>query len=98
MSTGTLRIGAEEYQRLTPGEQIALKDWVKSFFDCDPDRIEWIEFTTDPSVINWGMLINLLIPEDPKRPTLISELHVARIATLVPEGLLKRLHKVAGVA
>lgn len=98
MTDATIRIGPDEFQKLNPDEQAALKGWVKSFFDCNPDHIEWIEFTTDPSVINWAMLINLLIPENTKRPTLVSELHVARIATLAPEGLLKRLHEVAGVS
>lgn len=98
MSVAMIRIGPDEFQKLNPDEQTALKGWVKSFFDCNPDHIEWIEFTADPRVVNWAMQISLLIPEDPKRPTLVSEMHVARIATFAPEGILKRLYEVAGVA
>jgi hypothetical protein len=97
MSAGTCRIGYDEYQQLTPGDQKALHAWITSFFDCNPDHIEWIEFSTDPSVVNWAMQISLLVPEDPKRPTLASEMHVVRVTTLVPNGLLKRLFDVSGV-
>jgi hypothetical protein len=92
--TGMIHVGSDEFQKLTPSEQSALKGWVKSFFDCDPDHIEWLEFTLDPSVVNWAMQINLLIPEDLTRSTLVSELHNVRVSTLVPEGLLVRLAEV----
>ena len=95
MSDAIIRIGPDEYQKLSETDQQALQEWVKSFFDCNPNHIEWIEFLVDPSIVNWAMQISLLIPEDPKRPTLVSELHVVRITTLVPDGLLHRLVEVS---
>jgi hypothetical protein len=93
-----IRITDAEYRRLTPGEQIALEDWIKSFFDCNPDHIEWIEFTVGEAIVNWSMQINLIVPENRKRPTLVSEMHLVPVTALVPEGLLRRLVEVSGVA
>jgi hypothetical protein len=91
----SLRIGPDEFFRLTPESRSALQGWITSFFPCNPDHIEWIEFTADPSVTNWSMLINLIaVVPDSERPTLLSELHSARITTIVPDGLLIRLYEV----
>jgi hypothetical protein len=87
MSEGTLHIGHEQYQRLTPGEQIAIKDWVNASLDCDPGLIEWIELPDTPDLVNRAMKVNVLVKERSDVPSLLSELHIARIKTHLSEDL-----------
>lgn len=90
MSEGTFHIGYDEYQHLTPDEQTALKNWVKASLDCDPDLIEWIELPDTPDLMNRAMKVNLLVREQPDRPSLMSELHLGRIKTALNADLYAR--------
>lgn len=94
-----IHIGTDEYRRLSNLDQQMTQAWVMSFFDCDPDLIEWIEFPAGPHIASRPMDISLIVRQKPERSTLMSERHWVSIGSFPNDpSLLERLAIAAGAS